>query len=154
MQSASDRLYQAKERDMKGCGMKRKGLVVAKCIVAGTALTLSFSAAQAQDRQLSATYKTCMEKSGGVTVSMLDCASDEIDRQDTRLNKAYKALTVGLKPARRQELVEVQRLWVRFRKANCDYYADPDGGTASSLASSSCFLDMTAARASELEDLK
>ncbi|MGL4440432.1 MAG: lysozyme inhibitor LprI family protein [Bosea sp. (in: a-proteobacteria)] len=103
---------------------------------------------------LSKAFAACIETSGGVTSNMLDCADSELKLQDLRLNKAYRELSGSLNVKRRRDLVEVQRLWIRFRDANCAFYEDPDGGTASALAASSCFLQATATRAKELEDLK
>lgn len=103
---------------------------------------------------LSKAFGACMEKSGGVTANMLECADAEFKVQDQRLNKAYRELSAGLNAKRRRDLVEVQRLWIRFRDMNCAFYEDPDGGTAAAIAASSCSLQLTATRAKELEDLK
>lgn len=46
---------------------------------------------------------------------------------------------------------EAQRLWLKFTKANCDFYYDPDGGTAARLAANQCAVDARAGRAKELE---
>jgi uncharacterized protein YecT (DUF1311 family) len=114
---------------------------------------MSFSTS-AQEPVLSKIYSACMEKSGGVTSNMLDCADKEIDAQEKRLNTAYQALLKETAAKRKEELRKVQRLWVTFRKANCDFYEDPDRGTSAALATSSCYLTSTANRAKELEDLK
>lgn len=37
-------------------------------------------------------YDKCMDKSGGVTAEMLDCASAELSLQDKKLNAAYQTL--------------------------------------------------------------
>jgi uncharacterized protein YecT (DUF1311 family) len=50
-------------------------------------------------------------------------------------------------------LRDVQRLWIAYRKANCDFYEDPDKGTSAAIATASCFLTHTAARADELVGL-
>lgn len=84
---------------------------------------------------------------------MLHCAADELDRQDARLNDNYKKLMSKLSRRRKNVLLEAQRAWIRFRKTNCDFYYDPNGGSAAQLAGSGCFLIMTAARAKELKDL-
>jgi len=41
-----------------------------------------------------------------------------------------------LKPERKKDLQEVQRLWIKYTEANCNFYLDPDGGTAARLAAS------------------
>lgn len=60
--------------------------------------------ASAQGPQLSPQFERCMSKSNGVTFDMLECIGQEVQRQDARLNKAYKTLMVDLKP-RPQEAV-------------------------------------------------
>ncbi|MDA1379611.1 lysozyme inhibitor LprI family protein [Plesiomonas shigelloides subsp. oncorhynchi] len=72
-------------------------------------------------------YARCMDESGGVTASMLDCIGEETMTQDARLNGAYKKLGSQLAPDRKKQLVAAQRLWIQYRDANCRFYADPDG---------------------------
>ncbi len=94
-----------------------------------------------------------MDKSGGVTVEMLNCIDEELVTQDGRLNGAYKKLTKQLAAARKSQLVAAQRLWVQYRDANCEFYSDPEGGTAAAIARNECVLTQTAMRAKELENL-
>jgi uncharacterized protein YecT (DUF1311 family) len=94
-----------------------------------------------------------MEKSGGVTSAMQDCIATELLRQDARLNKAYKAAMAPLTASRKKQLLSAQRAWLAFRDANCQFYADPEGGSAARLAANDCVLSATANRATELEDL-
>ncbi len=94
-----------------------------------------------------------MDKSGGMTAAMLDCIGAETRIQDARLNGSYKKLMAQLNPKRKKELIEVQRLWIRFRDGNCRFYEDPEGGTMVQLAAAGCFLSATARRAKELENL-
>ncbi|MDD2865416.1 MAG: lysozyme inhibitor LprI family protein [Methylococcales bacterium] len=107
----------------------------------------------AQDKDLRKQYTDCLDKSNGVTSEMLDCIGIETKYQDERLNKAYKALIPLLSEARKKELQEAQRLWIKYRDANSRFYADPDGGTIATITSNDTFLTMTAERASELEEL-
>ena len=101
----------------------------------------------------SAAHAACMEKSGGVTSAMQDCIATELLRQDARLNKAYKAAMAPLTASRKKQLLSAQRAWLAFRDANCQFYADPEGGSAARLAANDCVLSATANRATELEDL-
>lgn len=101
---------------------------------------------------LSAEFSTCIEQSGGTDPGMLDCLGAEAERQDKRLNDVYKKLMNELKPERKKELQEAQRLWIKYTEANCNFYFDPDGGTAARLAASSCPVLAKAARAEELEN--
>jgi uncharacterized protein YecT (DUF1311 family) len=116
--------------------------------------TLAFNAHAAGGEELySPQFAACMDKAGGVTAKMIDCFSTETKAQDVRLNAAYKRLMEGLTPARKQELTEVQRMWLKYRDANCKFYADPDGGTLARVNANSCFLTATAERAEELQHL-
>jgi uncharacterized protein YecT (DUF1311 family) len=98
-------------------------------------------------------YLACIDKSGGVTAEMLDCISAELTTQDARLNENYKRLMSMLTGKRKQELLEAQRAWLKFRDANCGFYHDPKGGSAAHLAGNECFLNATADRAAELRNL-
>lgn len=105
----------------------------------------------ADDTGLTKQYSTCMDNSGGVTSGMLDCISAETKYQDIRLNKAYKKVITKLSTSRKKQLQDVQRIWLKYRDANCNFYADPDGGTLATVNSNDCFLSTTASRAKELE---
>lgn len=107
--------------------------------------------ALASEPELSQRYTSCMESADGVTIDMHACIAAEHERQDGRLNRAYKQLTSQLTPARKAQLVTAQRLWVQYREADCSFYADPDGGTQANLEGASCELSATARRAEELE---
>lgn len=96
-------------------------------------------------------FSVCMEKSGGVTSSMIDCIAEETKSQDVRLNKAYKEVMASVSSERKKELQDAQRLWLKYRKANCDFYYDPEGGTIARVNANNCFLSTTEARAKELE---
>jgi uncharacterized protein YecT (DUF1311 family) len=106
------------------------------------------------DDSLSQLFSTCMDQGGGNTAAMIDCIGAETERQDVRLNKAYKDIISGLSPERQKQLQEAQRLWLKYRKANCDFYYDPDGGTIARVSANECFMSATAARAKELAGLK
>ncbi|WP_340123064.1 lysozyme inhibitor LprI family protein [Methylobacter svalbardensis] len=110
--------------------------------------------AGAADEDLSQTFSTCMDQSGGVTTAMIECMGAETERQDVLLNQAYKEVMASLSSERKQQLQEVQRLWLKYRKANCDFYYDPDGGTLARVSANDCFMSATAARAKELEAFK
>jgi len=107
--------------------------------------------ASAEDIGLTKQFSTCMDKSNGVTANMLDCIGDETKRQDTRINKAYRSLMDQLSPERQKQLQTAQRAWLSFRDANCNFYADPDGGSLARVSASDCFMSATASRSKELE---
>jgi len=106
------------------------------------------------DDQLSKEYSVCMDKAGGMTGDMIACNGEELDRQDARLNNAYKKLMSSkLSRDRKKALLKAQRAWIKFREANCDYYTDPHGGWGARWNVSECLLTMTATRAKDLEGM-
>jgi uncharacterized protein YecT (DUF1311 family) len=109
--------------------------------------------AQAEERT-SKSYAACLDKAGGVTSAMQDCIGEELERQDRRLNRAYEALMGSVPEKRRAQLRDAQRKWIAFRDANCEFYYDPQGGSAARLAANECVVTLTAERAHELEALK
>ena len=125
-----------------------------KTLIAVLILCCLFQTATADDNGLSKQFSACMDKSGGVTADVLDCIGAETKRQDSRLNKVYKEVMAQLSPARNKELQAAQRAWIKFRDANCNFYADPEGGTMATVSSNDCFMSATASRAKELENFK
>ena len=83
---------------------------------------------------------------------MVRCLAETTEKWDKRLNAAYReALNDKETPKeQREQLRKAQRLWLQFRDANCEYYALGEG-SISRLNAGSCLLDMTKARAKELE---
>lgn len=121
---------------------------------AALAIAAASHAASAHETGLSKPYATCMDKSGGVTMDMIECITAENQRQDIQLNKAYKALMAELSPPRKKQLQEAQRAWIRYRDTNCDFYYDPDGGTLARVNANACMMTATADRSRELESFK
>lgn len=118
-----------------------------------TALTLPALPVLAKEPQYSVTYDRCMDTSGGVTAEMLDCNAAELKRHDARLNAQYKAALAAHGETQQALLREAQRQWIKYRDANCGFYAQLTGGTMDRLNSSSCVLEATARRADELEGI-
>lgn len=129
-------------------------MVSKKSLAAVLILCCLSHTATAQDAGLSKHFSACMDKSGGVTVDMLDCIGAETKIQDARLNKAYKNVMSQLSPARKKQLQDAQRAWIKYRDTNCNFYADPDGGTMATVSLNDCFMSATASRAKEIEGFK
>ena len=88
----------------------------------------------------------------GGTYQLVKCLSDATAKWDKRLNAAYRE-AINDKEApkeQREQLRKAQRLWVQFRDSNCEYYALGEG-SISRVNAATCLLDMTKARAKELE---
>lgn len=99
-----------------------------------------------------AALKKCMD-GANTTADMVSCNVKEAKVQDTRLNKAYKTALAAQKGARKQQLQDVQRLWIKYRDANCAFAGSVTGGTIDQVNGTGCMLDMTQTRAQELENL-
>jgi uncharacterized protein YecT (DUF1311 family) len=110
--------------------------------------------ANAAEAGSSKQFSNCMDKSGGVTLTMIECIVSENKLQDARLNKAYKGLLADLTPTRKSQLLEAQRAWIKFRDTNCSFYDDPEGGSMARVSAHDCVMRATTVRARELELLK
>ncbi|WP_350616864.1 lysozyme inhibitor LprI family protein [Pseudomonas sp. HY7a-MNA-CIBAN-0227] len=127
--------------------MNRKALLAP---FAASALLLALcGTASAAD---SAALKKCMD-GANTTADMVNCNTKEAKVQDTRLNTAYKTAMAAQEGNRKQKLQDVQRLWIKYRDANCGFAGSATGGTIDQVNGASCWLDMTRTRAQELENL-
>lgn len=105
----------------------------------------------ASENGYSTAYSRCMDASGGVTVAMLDCIASETQQHDARLNKAYQAAMTGLGNTLKSQLRDAQRLWLKYRDAECALRGSLTGGSIDRINAAFCFLDMTKERADDLE---
>lgn len=119
-----------------------------KVAMSAVLLLLGSTLAQAE----SAAFGSCM-KAAQTTASMSACGQAELKREDARLNQAYKQAMASLEPAQQGKLRDAQRLWLKYRDANCALYYTLTGGTMDILNGGACTLDMTKARADELAGL-
>lgn len=85
------------------------------------------------------------------TPAVVACIQGKTQVADRRLNLAYAGLQCSVDAGQREPLRAAQRLWVRYRDANCRFYGAQDG-TVSSVKAAECLHAMTDARAAELED--
>jgi len=118
------------------------------------AIILSFfaSTALAGEEELSRAYECCVAESDGGDFSIIDCIQQELERQDARLNVAYKKLMDALDGDRKTKLREAQRAWIKFRDTYGDFLYDPDGGTLARVKANHWHMQATADRARQLED--
>jgi uncharacterized protein YecT (DUF1311 family) len=112
--------------------------------------------------------ETCMEENpaGGTTIGMGFCVSREWEYWDARLNEAYRALMAahvaddeemreaGINaPSLAEALRLMQRAWIPWRDAACDYErAQWGGGTGQGPATGACLMRLTADQALALEE--
>jgi uncharacterized protein YecT (DUF1311 family) len=116
---------------------------VALTMVATAALTGAAVAASAAPL---ATNQRC----DGSTYEMVECLKAKTAHWDRQLNTAYRAALKAAEPKQAEQLRKAQRLWIKYRDANCLYY-DLGEGTIARIAAGSCMLDMTRSRAQELK---
>ena len=107
----------------------------------------------ASELNYSQNYQQCLDNSGGVTTNMRLCNSKELKYQDKLLNKNYKDALKRLSRDKQDELKKVQRLWMKYRDARCNFQFGITGGTIDLLNGDSCLVDMTAQRAKELKSV-
>jgi uncharacterized protein YecT (DUF1311 family) len=88
-----------------------------------------------------------------VTSDLVSCLSKAKDASDAKLNSVYQSLRqkkFDTEDANR--LVETQRMWIKYRDANCSAErALYGGGTAAYPAYLACIEAMTRARTKELQ---
>ncbi len=125
-----------------------------KYLIVGIVLCFFTTMAFSADTEFTQGFSDCMDKTEGVKIELLNCIEAETKIQDARLNKGYKEVMAQLSAPRKKQLQEAQRAWVKYRDANCGFYADPDGGMMSSINSSDCLMSATASRAKEVEHFK
>jgi uncharacterized protein YecT (DUF1311 family) len=70
-------------------------------------------------------FYACIDKAGSDTVGMAACQTTEKQKQDARLNKAYKALLAKLDSKAKEDLKVAQREWLVLK--------DKDGRLESAL---------------------
>ncbi|WP_432755010.1 lysozyme inhibitor LprI family protein [Pseudomonas sp. WMBT8] len=93
----------------------------------------------------------CLD-AANTTAAMVSCNVEQTRIQDLRLNNAYKA-ALDAQGQRKQQLQDVQRLWIKYRDANCAFVGSATGASIDQVNGSGCVLDMTQTRAEELENL-
>jgi uncharacterized protein YecT (DUF1311 family) len=109
---------------------------------------------------IGASAEQCMlaTPEAGSTYGMGACLDHEYTWWDGQLNEVYRALMQREKrddlemrqdgidaPSKADALLTMQRQWIKFRDATCDYeYSQWGGGTGGGPASVSCALRMTA----------
>jgi uncharacterized protein YecT (DUF1311 family) len=97
-------------------------------------------------------YDKCLAAPDGQsTAGMITCTGQETDRQNAKLNAAYRAAMAKLNGRQKVKLQAAERAWIAFREAQCASLEDEDWGTASSLNASGWFLHMTVQRTIDLE---
>lgn len=86
-----------------------------------------------------------------------ECADQELEFQDTRLNRVYQEAMAALKGGdstdtpESLQLRDAQREWLSQLDPTCARAAEEAGSAMGPAAQSTCYMDQTAKRADELE---
>lgn len=119
-------------------------------VLVAAVLLLAAPAAQAQGRKPMTASERADKTCGGSNPEILSCVAGFLDREDARLNRAYKAALTRMRPAQQDQLRREQRQWIKARDAECEAELEGGGGQASIYATV-CVLRLTETRADDLE---
>ncbi|MET0625095.1 MAG: lysozyme inhibitor LprI family protein [Pyrinomonadaceae bacterium] len=83
---------------------------------------------------------------------LMACAQREFRQASAELTRARADLNADLEPRSRVKMRAAERLWLRYRKTNCDAEASIyEGGTIQPLIELRCMTRVTRERAAELK---
>jgi uncharacterized protein YecT (DUF1311 family) len=126
----------------------------ALALMLGAAAVTPANAAPADpysDRSLSAEYHRCAGPNGAMSEAE-QCIELEMERQEGRLNEAYRLVISRLPPSRQAALRASERVWVKARQAECDrIYREMEGGTGDGLALDTCLAVRAVERTAWIE---
>ena len=108
---------------------------------------LATSAATVTAGPLSPLHSKCIAQAESSMPDMIQCSEEEAERQDARLNVAYKAAMARVE--NKDALRAAQRKWIAYRNKACP--AGDGGGQAGVLNATECIAIKSARRAEELE---
>ena len=86
--------------------------------------------------------------------AMTDCAQQDLDQSDTRLNALYTEIKTRLKDDAHatKKLVAAQRAWIAFRDSECAFAASGvEGGSIYNYVHTTCLDRRTATRVADFE---
>ncbi len=98
-------------------------------------------------------YTRCLADANGMTYAIQSCQAEEEQRQEVRLNAAYKRAQRRISSERGREMREVQRLWLRYREENARFRVG-QGLSGDKIEASRFWLLETAMRVSELDRIQ
>jgi uncharacterized protein YecT (DUF1311 family) len=104
-----------------------------------------------RDTLLTREYHRCI-KDDPSNAGWGQCLEREDDRQEGRLNQAYRMVMSRLPASRKTALLTSERTWVKTRKRECDrVYREMEGGTGDGPALLLCLSVRAAERTAWLE---
>ena len=98
-------------------------------------------------------YEACIANSPEVEFAV--CGANWVEREDARLNAAWREVLPLLEARERERLVAEQRAWIRFKDGACEYfYTDYWGTVGRNTWYPRCVADIVIARTVQLRDIK
>lgn len=91
--------------------------------------------------------------SAGGEAAHATCADNEAAAWDLLLNKRWAELAMSMAKDKFDALKSVQKLWLSYRDAKCDYLKKDDESMMGYMNAALCRLDETSRRTLELRDL-
>lgn len=130
--------------------MSRKPIVHSCASLFLTFLFLLVAAASCPAQHMNEPDSPCVDVV--VTSDLVSCLSKAKDASDAKLNSVYQSIRKKLEGQDASRLVETQRIWIKYRDANCSAErALYEGGTAKYPAYLACIEAMTRTRTKELQ---
>lgn len=97
-------------------------------------------------------YDRCISDSDGTNAAWSECGGAWLEREDARLNEAWKRVFSGFAGQSKADLLAEQRAWIAFKEASCLFYASGDFGREGQVLSfPSCRAGVTAERTAAIE---
>lgn len=84
-------------------------------------------------------------------MEMNQCAGEQYQRLDDRMNELYKEQMAALGPVSRSALRDAQRAWIIFRDKSCAYEAGRDPRSYMQLIELECLQRFTTERVRDLQ---
>ena len=120
-------------------------------VVIGAAAPAGAAGGGYRDALLSRDYHRCIKEDPS-NAGLGQCLELESERQEGRLNQAYRMVMARLPAARKQALLTSERAWVKARTRECDaVYREMEGGTGAGPAQLMCESVRAAERTAWLE---
>jgi len=87
-------------------------------------------------------------------MEMNQSASDDYAKADKKLNRVYGQLTKTFGGTNKAALIEVQKVWIKYRDSHCKFVCmDYEGGSMYRLMYCNCLTGLTENRTKELNAL-
>lgn len=129
-------------------------LALAVALLVGVTTSATASDEMFDQARLSRAYHQCLGRDPSNS-DIGQCIEAERERQEARLNEAYRMVMARLAPPRRVALRASERAWVRSRQGECDrVYREMEGGTGDGIALDTCMSVRAAERTARLEALR